>query len=449
VSATDGTHFADVMSIHLKVISSGNNQRLADRGALMECRDVGVTERYKKQLNLAKSNNRNNDITELIPSSPSGNKYSPEFPLGLPSEVWINESLPVGSEVASMRARDKDRGYSGLLVYVITSGDEYSFFRIDMQTGKIFVNAALDREFISEYTLNISAYDLGNPQKFVSRALSIHIDDINDNKPIFEKSSYNFVITENAKNGTSIVRLRASDRDEGVNSALTFHLETDVEEFYIDSTSGLLTVYGSLDRERVDSYHLKARVVDGSPDNPLSSTTVINIRVLDINDNAPFFSLKQYWVKVREDLPVGVVVIVMVATDPDLDEGGQVTYTLSGSDAFSIDPLMGVVRLAKPLDFESIQLYNVTITARDNGDPSLESQAVLLVEVEDVNENMYPPTFDDVVVIGQVMENQPKGTLVAKVTAHDADPPGLNSQFTYSILDGEGMGYFTIDEQGK
>ncbi|GIY65602.1 hypothetical protein CEXT_567311 [Caerostris extrusa] len=64
----------------------------------MECRDVGVTDRYKKQLNQAKANNRNNDITEPTPTSFSGNKYSPEFPLGLPTEVWVNESLPVGSK---------------------------------------------------------------------------------------------------------------------------------------------------------------------------------------------------------------------------------------------------------------------------------------------------------------------------------------------------------------
>ncbi|XP_054708155.1 fat-like cadherin-related tumor suppressor homolog [Uloborus diversus] len=448
VSATDGTHFADVMSIQLKVISSGSNQRLADRGALMECRDVGVTERYKKQLNLAQANNKNNDIPEPTPTSFSGNKYSPEFPLGLPTEVWINESLPVGSEVTFMKARDKDRGYSGLLVYVISAGDEYSFFNIDMKTGKLFVNAALDREFVSEYMLNISAFDLGKPQRSTSRTLVIHVDDVNDNRPMFEKSSYSFVIMENAKNGTSIVRLRANDRDEDVNSALTFHLETDADEFYIDPQSGLLTVFGVLDRERTDSYQLKARVVDGSPDNPLSSTTVVNVRVLDINDNAPYFSLKQYWVKVREDLPLGVVVIVMVATDPDLDEGGKVTYALSGDNTFSIDPLMGVVRLAKTLDFETTQLYNVTIIARDGGDPSLESQAALVVEVEDVNENMFPPSFDDVVVVGQVLENQPKGTLVTTVTAHDADPPGQNSQFTYSILDGDGMGYFSIDGKG-
>ncbi|KFM71785.1 Fat-like cadherin-related tumor suppressor-like protein, partial [Stegodyphus mimosarum] len=367
--------------------------------------------------------------------------------MGLPSEVWINESLPVGSEVTWLKARDKDKGFSGLLVHVITSGDEFSFFRIDMFTGRLYVDAPLDREFISEFDLNISAYDLGNPQRSASRSLIIHVDDVNDNKPNFEKSSYNFVITENAKNGTSIVRLRANDKDEGINSALTFCLETDFEEFHIDPASGLLMVLGNLDRERSDSYQLKARVTDGSPDNPLSSTTVVNIRVLDINDNAPFFSLKQYWVKVREDLPVGVVVIVMVASDPDLDEGGEVMYSLSGSDTFSIDPLMGVVRLSKPLDFETIQLYNVTITARDGGDPPLESQAALVVEIEDVNENMYPPAFEDVVIVGQVMENKPKGTLVTKVTAYDADPPGLNSQFTYSILDGDGMGFFSIDEQ--
>jgi len=201
---------------------------------------------------------------------------------------------------------------------------------------------------------------------------------------------------------------------------------------------------------------------------------LVRVRILDVNDVAPRFARQHQVVKIREDLPVGAVIALVDASDPDLGAGGQVRYTLASSmtgyassgtvlassstgdgsiesstERFTIDRFTGTVRLSRRLDFEERQLYNLTVVARDRGSPALSSQASLAVEVVDVNENLYAPRFDDFAIECSVKENSPPGTVVTKVTAQDADPPGDDSRITYSIRSGTGLGLFSIDSQGK
>ena len=63
------------------------------------------------------------------------------------------------------------------------------------------------------------------------------------------------------------------------------------------------------------------RATDGDKLRPLSSTAAVRVRVLDVNDVAPLFTAPQYLVKAREDLPLGAVVGMVHAHDPDLYQG--------------------------------------------------------------------------------------------------------------------------------
>ena len=118
-------------------------------------------------------------------------------------------------------------------------------------------------------------------------------------------------------------------------------------------------------------------------------------------------------------------------------------------ERFSIDRVTGTVRLARRLDFEDRSVYNLTVRAKDRGSPSLSSEAYLAVEVVDVNENLYAPRFEDFVTEASVRENAPPGTIVAKVTATDSDPPGDDSRLSYVIRGGTGLGLFSIDNEGQ
>ncbi|XP_023223919.1 fat-like cadherin-related tumor suppressor homolog [Centruroides sculpturatus] len=450
VTATDGKHFSDVVPVRIRVVGGAGGPG-HDGQTSVECRDVGVAERLREQNRLGELNNRPEDVTEPTPTTFRGNRHPPEFPGNRPAEVRVNESLPVGSEVADLSARDADRGYNGRLVYAIASGDDDCRFRIDPFTGKLGVFAPLDREERDEYVLNVTVWDLGQPPKSASTLFAVRVLDVNDNRPVFEKSSYHLVVPENVRNGTSIVRLRATDEDSGPNAQLRFEMETPVDEFGVEAESGLLTVRSSLDREKRDEYRLKMTVRDLSPDRPLSSSATVTVRVLDVNDNPPRFALPLFRIKLREDLPPGAVVMVLSADDPDLEEGGRVEYEIrGGSDGkFSVDPETGAVRLSDRLDFERRQLYNVTVEARDGGAPPLTSAARLLVEVEDVDENAHAPRFPDFAASAAVRENAPAGTRVKRVSATDDDGPGPDGRVTYSVVEGDGLGLFSVDDSGE
>lgn len=464
VTATDGTHFADVNRVHMYLVNAkrnlpGHGRFISDDIGAFECRDTGVARRLTEVLAAAEKNNmplQHQEEFAMMPSRYGENIHSPEF-INFPLEIKVNESATLGTRLTTIQARDRDLGYNGKLVFGISGGDQDSVFKIDSDTGELKVIGYLDRERTDEYLLNISVFDLGRPQKSSSKILPITILDINDNPPIFEKSVASFRIPENEANGTAIFRVNATDKDLGNNGIVSYHLITDTKDFSVDPVQGILFVSSGLDRERQDLYELKIRAVDGGEKDTgkpsLYSDAIVQIHIDDVNDNAPVFALSSYTVRIREDVPVGTVVAVVSASDPDLREGGEIRYFISaetdGEGLFTIDKQSGTIRTAKELNFELRQIHNLVVKARDKGSPPLFSETTIIVEVEDVNENAYPPVFPDFVVSCSVKENLPVGTVVTTVQAVDQDPPGDDSKVSYYIKGGDGVGYFSIDENGK
>ncbi|CAH0554099.1 unnamed protein product [Brassicogethes aeneus] len=462
VTATDGTHFADIAKVHVKLVNAKKNgitsgKLLADDLGAFECKDTGVARRLTEVLADAENNNKIHVQEEfpMMPTRYGQNVHSPEF-VDFPVEIKVNESIPLGTTLVKLRARDRDLGYNGKLVFGISGGDKHSQFCLDMESGELKIIGYLDREKEYEYFLNVSVYDLGKPQKSASRVLPVTVLDVNDNAPKFEKNLASFRVTENAMNGTVIFRANATDLDEGDNAKVTYSLASDTKDFSVDKTTGELRVSNNLDRERHDTYELRIRASDGGGKNPdyppLYSEALVRISVDDINDNAPKFSLPNYSVKIREDIPKGSVVAVVTASDPDLGVEGEVIYTLEDSESdgtFKIDKFSGTIRTTKALDFEERQVHSLLVFANDKGSPSLSSEASVTVNVVDVNENLHAPLFSDFVLVGRVSENKPVGSFVLRVNASDGDPPGGDSNVEYSIRGGDGIGIFSIDSQGN
>lgn len=463
-SSTDGTHFSDEMSIQIQLI----NEKDIQNGALdnfdiqngyrsFECRETGVARRQAEILAAAEKNNMESSkkipITDfaLMPSRYGENIHTPEF-IDFPQELKLNESVQLGETVAWIKAKDRDLGYNGKLTFAISDGDLDSVFRIDSDTGELQIIGYLDRERQDEYVLNITVYDLGQPQKFRSKMLPVTILDANDNPPVFVKALASFRITENAINGTIVFRLSATDADLGANANITYVMITDTSDFYVDPFTGFLYLIGSLDREKISNYELHIVARDnGTPS--LSSDAFIKIFVEDINDNPPKFSIDEFLFKVREDIPRGTVVASVQATDMDLGPNGEIYYSLQeelvDDGVFKIDKYTGVIRTQGYLDYETRQVHNLIVSAIDRGTPSLTSNVPVVIEIIDVNENRFAPEFSDFVFVGSIMENQPKDTIVMRINATDADPYGLDSKISYSIRGGDGMGVFAVSEEGK
>lgn len=130
---------------------------------------------------------------------------------------------------------------------------------------------------------------------------------------------------------------------------------------------------------------------------------------------------------------------------------GEVLYSLSEDidHSFKIDKYTGTIRTIRALDFEERQIHSLTVRGVDRGTPALSSETSVIIEIIDVNENRYAPQFDDFVLSGSIAENQLPGTHVIVVTARDFDAPGPDSRITYSIRGGDGLGIFTIDNEGE
>ncbi|XP_050796190.1 protocadherin Fat 3 isoform X6 [Gopherus flavomarginatus] len=444
ITATDGENFADAMFVNISIVHGKVSSKT------FSCRETRVAQKLaEKLLKKAKANVKLN-LEDGFLDFYSINRQAPHFDKSFPSDVVVREDLPVGARILKIKAYDADSGFNGKVVYTISDGNTDSCFNIDMETGLLKVLMPMDREKTELYLLNITIYDLGNPQKSTWRLLTVTIEDANDNSPVFLQDSYSVNILESLSIGTEMIQVEARDKDLGSSGEVIYSVLTDTQQFAINSSTGVVYVADQLDRESKANYTLKIEARDKAEIGH-QQFSVVSLKVFldDVNDCSPAFIPSSYSVKVLEDLPVGTVIAWLETHDPDLGLGGQVRYSLVNdyNGRFEIDKASGTIRLNKELDYEKQQFYNLTVRAKDKGRPvSLSSVSFVEVEVVDVNENLYTPYFPDFAVIGTVKENSRTGTSVLQVTAQDEDS-GRDGEIQYSIRDGSGLGRFSIDEE--
>ncbi|XP_066489067.1 protocadherin Fat 1 isoform X4 [Tiliqua scincoides] len=442
IMATDGENFATPLYINITVVASRKPVNL-------QCEETGVAKMLAEKLLQANKLHGRNEAEDVFFDTHSVNLHAPRFRNNLPSRVEVKEDRFVGSNIVHLNATDLDTGFNGKLVYAISEGNNDSKFIIGMETGMLKIFSPLDREVKYKYTLNITVYDLGIPQKSDWRLLDITVLDANDNCPEFLQESYFVHVSENTDLNAEIIQIEAFDSDLGSNGEVRYSFLTDTNKFSIDSVTGVVKVVGPLDREIQPVHFLKIEARDQAEEEAqLSSTVLLKITLEDVNDNPPKFIPSNYHVKIREDLPEGTIIMWLEAYDPDLGQSSQVRYSLldGGNGSFDVDKLSGAIRIIQRLDFERKQVYNLTVRAKDKGKPiSLSSTCYVEIEVVDVNENLHAPHFSNFVDKGFVSEDVPIGTSVMTVSAFDEDA-GRDGEIRYSIRDGSGVGIFRIDE---
>ncbi|XP_029442811.1 protocadherin Fat 1 isoform X2 [Rhinatrema bivittatum] len=443
ITATDGENFAAPLYINITMVAG---RKLVD----LHCEETGVAKMLAEKLLQANKLHIRGEVEDAFFDTHFVNAHAPQFVSMLPSSIEVKENVPVGASIMLMNATDLDSGFNGKLVYVISGGNSDSNFIVDMETGWLKILSPLDREIKDQYTLNITVYDLGIPQKSAWCLLDVKILDANDNKPEFLQDGYFIEISENTDMDSEIIQVEAIDKDLGPSGEVKYSLLTDTDMFSIDTMTGVVKVVGSLDRETQHTHILKIQARDQSVEEPqLFSSVILKVSLEDVNDNPPKFIPPNYHVKIREDLPIGTVVMWLEAHDPDVGQSSQVRYNLidTGDGNFDVDKLSGALRIVQKLDFEKKQVYNLTARAKDRGKPiSLSSTCYIEVEIGDVNENLHPPLFYNFVDKISVKEDVPVGTPVMTLSAHDEDT-GRDGEIQYSIRDGSGVGIFRIDEQ--
>uniref|UniRef100_A0A8C0GHF4 Cadherin domain-containing protein n=1 Tax=Chelonoidis abingdonii TaxID=106734 RepID=A0A8C0GHF4_CHEAB len=366
---------------------------------------------------------------------------------------YFEEEQNGGSSVGKISAVDKDFGQNGEVRYSFENMQPD--FELNTITGEITSTHQFDRETLMRqrgkavFSLTVIATDQGLPKPLKDQAtVQIYMKDINDNAPKFLKDLYQATISELAANLTQVLRVSASDVDEGSNGLIHYSVIKGNEEnqFTIDSGTGQVTLIGKLDHEATASYSLIIQAVD-SGTVPLSSTCTLSIEVLDENDNSPSFPKSTLLVDVLENMRLGELVSSVTATDSDSGDNADLHYSITGTNnhgTFSISPNTGSIFLAKKLDFETQSLYKLNITAKDQGRPPRSSTMSVVIHVRDFNDN--PPNFPPGDVFKSIVENIPVGSSVISVTAHDPDAD-INGQLTYAIIQQMPRGnHFSIDE---
>ncbi|XP_045039926.2 protocadherin alpha-10 isoform X10 [Desmodus rotundus] len=370
------------------------------------------------------------------------NDNPPVFP-ATHKNLFISESRSLDSHFSLEGASDADIGANALLTYRLSSSE---YFSLEVPTNEdqekplqLVLKKPLDREVASELLLVLKATDGGKPELTGAVEVQITVLDVNDHAPAFDKAVYRVKLLENARNGTLVIRLNASDLDEGSNSHILYSFATDVSphtqaSFCVDSASGEIKVNGKIDFEETKLWKLQIEAVDkGSP--PMFGHCTILIEVLDVNDNTPELRVTLLSLSVPEDAPLGTVIALISVTDRDAGDNGQVTCSLSPHVPFRLVSTFKnyySLVLDSALDRESVADYAVVVTARDRGSPSLSATASVSVEVADVNDNA--PTFAQPEYTVFVKENNAPGCHIFTVSARDSDAQE-NALVSYSLVE--------------
>uniref|UniRef100_A0A667X8C4 Protocadherin alpha-3-like n=1 Tax=Myripristis murdjan TaxID=586833 RepID=A0A667X8C4_9TELE len=374
-------------------------------------------------------------------------------------KTQISENLKNGSIVLILNATDADEGLNSEIEYSLRrkgQDDILDVFDIDSKTGAILVKGKIDYEEHPAFEIHAQATDKGQPPMSAHCKVLVEVLDLNDNAPEITVTSLLSTVKEDAKVGTAVALVSVLDKDGGKNgvvqaviaNAPPFKLETNYKNYYS------LVVNGPLDRESRAQYNITIEATDeGTP--PLCSTRVITVGVSDVNDNEPRFSEPVITVYVKENSPVGATIKTVSAVDADIDQNGQVSYSILKSNSNSV-PLTAMVNInsetaeivsLQSFNYEELKTFQFKVQATDSGVPPLRSNVTVNVFILDENDNspgiLAPYSEHGSVNSENIPYSAEAGYFVAKIRAVDADS-GYNALLSYHISEPKGSNLFRI-----
>ncbi|XP_078267821.1 protocadherin gamma-C5-like isoform X1 [Rhinoraja longicauda] len=374
------------------------------------------------------------------------NDNSPNF-LNTEIRLEIAESVSPGTHYILKAAQDADIGTNSVQTYQLTQNNH---FALDIQTlgnwklPELVVKQSLDREKHSTHSLILTAVDGGIPERSGTSQIFIVVTDANDNAPIFQRPMDSVSLMEDVAPGTLVIKVNATDLDEGSNSDISYSLGSYNEDralqmFSINPKSGEIRVKRKLDFEETSIYEIHVEAKDTGAQS-LSAYCIVRVHVEDVNDNAPEVVMKAASSTVSEDTPVGTPIALVSATDRDSNRNGITDCQVSPTAPFELKrSLENSYKLivSDTLDREIVPEYALTVTCKDQGTPPLSTNRTMIVYVSDINDNA--PKFSQPTHTIYVTENNSPGSSIGSVTAFDPDAE-RNSQISYRILEGSVQG---------
>ncbi|KAM5169152.1 protocadherin gamma-A1 [Callospermophilus lateralis] len=355
-------------------------------------------------------------------------------------EFKMNEITTPGTRIPLPFGQDLDVGMNSLQSYQLSYNPHFS---LDVQHGpdgpqhpEMVLQSPLDREEEAVHHLVLTASDGGSPVHSGTVRIRVQVVDANDNPPAFTQAEYQKSVPENVPLGTQLLMVNATDPDEGANGEVTYsfhNIDHKVAQvFQLDSYTGEISNKEPLDFEEYKIYPMEIQAQDGAG---LMARAKVLIKVLDVNDNAPEVSITSVTTAVPENFPPGTIIALINVHDQDSGENGHITCSIPENLPFKLEKLVdNYYRLVteRTLDRELTSEYNITVTATDQGNPTLSTQTHVLLLVTDINDN--PPLFYQDSYSIYIPENNPRGASIFSVRAQDIDS-NENAQITYSLVE--------------
>ncbi|XP_060936059.1 protocadherin gamma-A1-like [Limanda limanda] len=371
----------------------------------------------------------------------------------------VHENASKGTYIATVNASDADSGSNGQVTYRFSNmkAQLADIFHLDSTTGTIILSGQVDYERDKKYEIMIEAMDQGGLTD--SSKVLIEIIDVNDNAPVINVMSFSSPVPEDSPVGTTVAIINVIDADSEQNGhiicttdrSLPFKIKSTLTNYY-----ALLTE-SRFDREVVPEYNITVRAADsGSPS--LSTTTILRLKISDVNDNAPSFDQISYIAHVAENNSPGMSIFSVKARDIDWNQNARISYFLeetqiSGnptSSYVSVNSETGVIHAVRSFDYEQIKDLQLVVKAQDGGSPPLSSNVTVKIVIQDQNDNppqvLYPVQTGGSLVAELVPRSADVGYLVTKVVAVDVDS-GQNAWLSYKLQKATDRALFEVGSQ--
>ena len=265
----------------------------------------------------------------------------------------------------------------------------------------------LDRENTSLYHFQIIAKSVIRPNSTRYRNITVTVADENDNAPVFEEKDYSISILEDVMIGSTVMEVKAEDKDIGENANVTYSILPGpaLDYFEINPKNGSIKVIKKLDREKKSSFVTYLTASDGK----FISYKALTIKISDANDHVPYFSRDQYSVNVQETIKPGIPILTVVAIDKDSGNNSKLQYSIENGNKgnlFMINEL-GTIFTTDFLRNVNDSFFSLVIAVKDHGNPSLANPNTTIVKLTIKRANDKLPTFSQPEYFVTIPENSP------------------------------------------
>ncbi|KAM4039483.1 cadherin-related family member 2 [Anomaloglossus baeobatrachus] len=380
--------------------------------------------------------------------------------------IFVNENTDDVKIQLEAFDNDEPGNNNSVIEYEILPSEFSGNFSINVTTGLITSIGPLDREAIDisqngRIILPVKLYDLGVPSLSSNVSVTINVEDLNDNGPIFSLAQYNFSVNESTP-GAYVGNVYAIDLDQTeLNNRISFRIsEGGSGNFIIRGLREALGQYLGrlslsdpsleLDYETQKMYILVIEAEDnGIQDDSNTAITTVFVEVLDLNDEPPYIdpsSLADVYIfENTTDGPKQIAKII--ATDPDTQHDLEfqkldMTCLKNGADVGSIcydwlwlSPNGELfANHTEDIDYEVCDLMVMLLRVEDKltfiGNRYSQNVSQRVV-IQDVNDNA--PEFKDLNKAFVVIpETAVIATEVAYVEASDKDS-GKNAELDFYL----------------